>query len=162
MKTLNLKSNESLKLGKSGINITLNGTPVITNNGRIENILRSELIFTTKSDIVIEDIDLFLENLLKSSEYAELLATHRAKRADRQSENEANSQKVQLTMQNIEAASIEDIYHVVVYLSNIGNSGWEACRILTGDNALAKHLVSKLGSFTATPYDDGNIYLKGA
>jgi hypothetical protein len=146
--------NNTIKVSKTGISITLNGVQ-LPNDGRLPKHLESFglINYETSAQDVIADF-------ASSEACASLTAKYYAKRDARMEELTSHIATMNEVKQALPAGSVEDLYEYVKHLASTGN-GWEAVDILIGDNKLSNILFNKLGSFTATPFDDGNIFLKG-
>lgn len=158
--TINIPANARISFSKSGKNLNATTTdykqllfPVTIPEGMGWG--KSETIYRTSEEFN-GTMDEFLSLIRESDQYKELWQT----RNEVIAKGKAEREETERIANNYDKNNAQEIYTAVKWHSK-NNQGWHACDILTEGNALTKLIVQNIGSFTATPYDNGQILMKG-
>jgi len=101
-----------------------------------------------------KEIEIPFEEFLK-----EIEEKNKIIREERKLEHEKKTIEAESVIRNSESTARE-IYDAFCYL-NKKQFGWGLCdQVFLGENNLSKLLLSKLHSYTVTPYDDGAVIIK--
>jgi hypothetical protein len=151
--------NHTISLSRSGKTITLNRQQ-IPNEGKLPILLKDTGLITFASDA--SDNDVIVAEFLQSEQLIEILNEIKWEKESAQIAKQQRNEEMQLIGKSIETSSAIDILRYVSHISK-SDCGWQAAEILIGKNALAEMLLNFFGcSFTATPFDNGQIICKSS
>jgi len=152
-----MKTNK-ISLSRSGKTIRINDIEY-PNNGVLPVLLKDTGLITFDSNkLTNEEI---IQDFLNSVHLIEILEEIKAEKNNAQLQKENKALQMELIGKSIATASANDILKYISYVSIL--NGWYAAEILIGQNKLSELILNYFNcSFTATPYDDGQIICKGA
>jgi hypothetical protein len=146
-----------LKLSKSAKNYTIDGVSFSNYDHLGNQIFPKFLEKFGNIECTFESCQQFLS----SNTYKEIEEKNNQEIAIRANAANIKAKEMAAVENNIENATAEEILN---YISYNKMNGWACCEILTGKNALANKILAhfKGSSFTATPFDDGQIFVKSS
>lgn len=142
-----------IKQTKRNVYINFEGKTYRTNNlwdNKKFEVITNEIDFTNGAEFYAESVE---------HAYEQLIMIFKAEKFKRDTEKETIKLKMEEIISNSNNYSPIEIWEAVKWSAKQGH-GWGATDILLENNPLSKLLLSKIGSYTVSPFDDNSIMIK--